>query len=65
MEREKQNYYFMQTTAVVRTKIYALMQYLAWRTVVTRHNTIQISFMIPGHTKFEPDRFFGVFKKKF
>ena len=43
----------------------ALMQYLAWRTVVTRHKTIQISFMIPGHTKFAPDRFFGVFKKKF
>ena len=43
----------------------ALMQYLAWRTVVTRHTKIQISFMIPGHTKFAPDRFFGVFKKKF
>ncbi len=43
----------------------ALMHYLAWRTMVTRHETIQISFMIPGHTKFAPDRFFGVFKKKF
>ena len=41
----------------------ALMQYLAWRTVVTQHTKIQISFMIPGHTKFAPDRFFGVFKK--
>ena len=43
----------------------ALTQYLAWRTVVTPHKTIQISFMIPRHTKFAPDRFFGEFKKKF
>lgn len=43
----------------------ALMQYLAWRTLTTQHKTIQISFMIPGHTKFAPDRFFGLFKKKF
>ena len=26
---------------------------------------IRISFMIPGHTKFASDRFFGLFKKKF
>ena len=43
----------------------ALLQYLAWRTLTTRHRSIQISFMIPGHTKFAPDRFFGLFKKKF
>jgi len=40
-----------------------LTQYLARRTVP--HKTIQISFMIPRHTKFAPDRFFGVFNKKF
>ena len=43
----------------------AVMQYLAWRTLVTRHKAIQISFMLPGHTKFAPDRFFGLFKQKF
>ena len=43
----------------------ALIHYLAWRTLCTRHKKITISFMIPGHTKFAPDRFFGLFKKKF
>ena len=43
----------------------AVMQYLAWRTLVSRHNAIQISFMLPGHTKFAPDRFFGLFKQTF
>lgn len=38
----------------------AVIQYLAWRTLVTRHKAIQISFMLPGHTKFAPDWFFGL-----
>ena len=41
------------------------MQYLAWRVLVGLHRTITISFMIVGHTKFAPDRCFGLFKRLF
>ena len=41
------------------------MQYLASRVLVGLHRTITISFMIVGHTKFAPDRCFGLFKRLF
>lgn len=36
----------------------AFVQYLAWRTLTGRHDTIHYSFMLVGHTKFSPDRYF-------
>ena len=36
--------------------------YLAWRTISKLHHTINYSFMIAGHTKFAPDRCFGLIK---
>ncbi len=42
-----------------------LMQYLMWRLWTGRNKTIEISFMLTGHTKFAPDRFFGVLKKRY
>ena len=44
-----------------------LVQYLLWRTMTRRHESIELSFMIVhvGHTKFAPDRFFGVIKKRY
>ena len=39
------------------------MEYLTWRVLTKRNPTVKISFMIPGHTKFAPDRFFGLIKK--
>lgn len=30
-----------------------------------KHKTAMLSFMLVGHTKFAPDRFFGLFKKQF
>ncbi len=41
----------------------AFIQYLSWRTLTCRHNTLQLSFMLVGHTKFSPDRYFGLLKK--
>ena len=29
------------------------------------HTSVELSFMLVGHTKFSPDRFFGLFKKAF
>jgi len=42
-----------------------VIHYLAWRVLTGRNPTIKISFMIAGHTKFAPDRFFGLVKKAY
>ena len=36
-----------------------------WRVLTGRHNTITISFMLAGHTKFAPDWSFGIIKQRF
>src|SRR4051812_8043370 len=41
-----------------------MIQYLAWRVLKGKHKKITYSFMVPGHTKFSPDGFFGLFKLK-
>ncbi len=41
-----------------------MIQYLAWRVLIDKHKRITYSFMVPGHTKFSPDGFFGLFKLK-
>ena len=40
-----------------------MMQYLCWRVLTGKNPQAKISFMIAGHTKFAPDRFFGLLKK--
>ena len=42
-----------------------MMWYLMWRVMNGLHKRITLSFMIPGHTKFAPDRYFGLFKIKY
>ena len=37
--------------------------YLAWRIIKELHKHISYSFLIAGHTKFAPDRCFGIIKK--
>ena len=39
--------------------------YLAWRTILQLHESINYSFLIAGHTKFGPDRCFGMIKKAY
>lgn len=39
--------------------------YLAWRTLMKLHHSITYSFLIAGHTKFAPDRCFGLIKKAY
>lgn len=36
-----------------------------WRVMTGRHTSVEVSFMLVGHTKFSPDRFFGLFKKAY
>ena len=49
--------------AVGQNKNNTVIQYLAWRVLTGCNPTIKLSFMIPGHTKFAPDQFFGLVKK--
>ena len=43
----------------------ATIQYLMWWVMTGHHTSVELSFMLVGHTKFSPDRFFGLFKKAF
>ena len=51
--------------AVGLNKNNVFMQYLCWRVITGKNMKAKISFMIPGHTKFAPDRFFGLLKKMY
>lgn len=42
-----------------------MMQYLAWRVLVGLNESIILSFLLVGHTKFAPDWCFGLLKQKF
>jgi hypothetical protein len=42
-----------------------VMQFFAWLVATGRFESVLVDFMIPGHTKFRPDAFFGVFKSKY
>ena len=42
-----------------------VLWYCAWRVSLGLHNSISLNFMIPGHTKFAPDCFFGLLKQAF
>eukprot|EP00731_Ephydatia_muelleri_P017401 Em0010g499a len=48
---------------VGQNKNTTMMTYLAWRVITGQHDTIQLNFMLPGHTKFRPNSYFGLFKK--
>eukprot|EP00731_Ephydatia_muelleri_P000984 Em0001g984a len=48
---------------VGQNKNTTMMWYLAWRVITGQQDTIQLNFMLPGHTKFRPNSYFGLFKK--
>ena len=48
---------------VGQNKNTTMMWYLACRVITGQHDTIQLNFMLPGHTKFRPNSYFGLFKK--
>ena len=41
------------------------MQYILWQVLTQKNRMVEVSFMLAGHTKFTPDRFFGLFKCQF
>ena len=49
--------------AVGQNKNNTVLHYLSWRVLKGQNPTIMLKFIIPGHTKFAPDRFFGLVKR--
>ena len=50
---------------VGQNKNTTMMWYLTWRVITGQHDRIQFNFMLPGHTMFRPDSYFGLFKKHY
>ena len=48
-----------------QNKNYYFIWYLAWRTILQLHESINYSFLVADHTKFGPDRCFGMIKKAY
>lgn len=42
-----------------------MVNYLSWRTFNKMNKQIKLNFLLTGHTKFGPDRMFGILKSKF
>ena len=51
--------------AVGQNRNNCVIQYLMWCVLSGHQESIELSFMLVGHTKFSPDRLFGSFKKAF
>lgn len=56
---------FFADNCVGQNKNNALLHYLPWRTMTKLNKSIELNFMLTGHTKFSPDRNFGIIKSKF
>jgi len=50
---------------VGQNKNNAVLNYLIYRAIKQMHQRIDWSFMLVGHTKFSPDAYFGLLKKKY
>ena len=57
--------YLHADNCVGQNKSNATIQYLLWRVLTGKQESIELSFMLVGHTKFSPDCHFGTFKKAF
>ena len=57
--------YLHADNCVGQNKNNANIQYLLWRVLTGCEESIELSCMLVGHTKFSPDRHFGYFKKLF
>ena len=42
-----------------------MIQYLAWRCFTKKSSSCSIHFMLVGHTRFSPDQYFGMIKRKY
>jgi hypothetical protein len=50
---------------VGQNKNNAVLQYLLYRVLAGQHTRIEMSFLIVGHTKFSPDGYFGLIRRRY
>ena len=55
--------YLHADNCTAQNKNNATVQYLLWRVMTEKNDSIELSFTLVGHTKYSPDRFFGLIKK--
>lgn len=59
------NIVLFSDNCVGQNKNNAVLHYLLWRILTSRNSTISLNFLLTGHTKFSPDRNFGILKAKY
>ena len=57
--------YLQADNCIGQNKNNTVLQYLCWRVSTGRNEEVLLSFMLAGHTKFAPDRYFGLLKRKY
>lgn len=62
---QEESVYIHLDNCVGQNKNNATVHYLLWRVMTGRHEEATLSFMLVGHTKFGPDRFFGLVKRQY
>ena len=61
----EENIHLHADNCIDQNKNNTMVSYLAWRVIVGLNKSCELSFMLPGHTQFSPDRFFGLTKRKY
>jgi hypothetical protein len=57
--------YLTSDNCVAQNKNNAMIQYLMYRVLTGFHDRIEFSFLVVGHTKFSPDGYFGLIRKRY
>ena len=62
---EEQHLQLQANNCVGQNKNNPMIQYLAWSCFTKRSSSCSIHFMLVGHTRFSPDQYFGMIKRKY
>ena len=62
---QEANLFLHADNCVGQNKNNALVHYLMWLIATERRQSVQLSFLLAGHTKFAPDRHFGLVEKAY
>ena len=57
--------YLTADNCVAQNKNNAMIQYLMYRVLTGLHDRVELSFLVVGHTKFSPDGYFGLVRKRY
>ena len=61
----EENICLQADNCVGQNKNNIMTSYLAWRITTGRSKSCELNFMLPGHTKFSLNQFFGLIKRNY